>query len=79
MASFFIGLGFRTLSMSPIKTNNVKYLIRQTTIEQLEEIARNTVAADTRDEAWRLLKEGLRDTQRLNPINLIAGSLCCFP
>jgi phosphoenolpyruvate-protein phosphotransferase len=59
LACLFIGLGLRELSMSPIKTNSVKHVLRSMSITQLQDIAFQAISHSSREEVWKFLQNSM--------------------
>lgn len=57
IASLFVGLGFRQLSMSPLKTDRVKHMLRLMTTEHLQDLAYEAVLRQSGTEVWNFLKD----------------------
>ena len=59
-ACLLVGMGVRTLSMSPLLAARVSGTIRQFTIDQLETVARNTLNAKTPEEVQEIVDTAFR-------------------
>jgi signal transduction protein with GAF and PtsI domain len=57
IASLFVGLGFRQLSMSPLKTDRVKHMLRLMTTEHLQNLAYEAVLRQSGTDVWNFLKD----------------------
>ena len=57
-----VGMGVRNLSMNPFQAANVRRFLQQMTLEQMEAIAREALAATTHEDVQQIVSKALRET-----------------
>lgn len=66
-ACLLVGLGLRQLSMSPLRAARVRYLLRETDVSQLEQLAAKALNSSSVDEVRHLLENLPSHSERSKP------------
>lgn len=56
---FLVGMGVRNLSINPLQTSSIRGFLRQMTLKQMEAVAREALAVQTKEEVRQVILKGM--------------------